>query len=305
MKKLLGLFVVLLFLISCTAPVETLDKRAAEDAAPAAADTAAQAASETASAEPVAAEPVVLTAAEELEEETTLPVLEDDTAERLAREQAAKIAEELNTVTKAEPGDRVTFVEQMLEHYNNLDSYQFKTERGTFYARGDKVRVLLNDPVIKYNVVRGNTTYRQVYMDELIFDRDDKTATGYCAGITEAVNRYCAQLSLHDLDFPLAFSEHWTKMPDEWVREYSSQMSADEEYEKYYIDNRETARITFKDGTEMYFLEKGGVPMKIVKVPLTRVTYDSLVINSVRPEDVLHRSKLDIPAMESFYKPIY
>jgi hypothetical protein len=251
-------------------------------------------------AEPVpAAVPVPEPAAEERP-----PAADDGTAERLAREQEERILETLEQPPKLAPRDRTTIVEQMWETYSALDSYQFRSAKGMWYVRGEKVRFLPVDAVMKSDVMLNNKMYRQVLLDELVFDTEERTLTGYCFGFEESVNNQCANLELHDIAFPLTYGEFMIKLPHEWAREYLTKTPIAEEHEKYYVKNIETIRVRFEDGTEMYFFARAGLPVKIVRG--TEITsYDGLVVNQVRPEDVIHRSKKDIPASEAFSRTPY
>ncbi|MEM4247278.1 MAG: hypothetical protein QXR48_01785 [Candidatus Woesearchaeota archaeon] len=283
MKKFLALFT-LLMLAACTAetPIE-----------PALPQPAVQ---------PEAVEPVAET---QEPEEHQAPVLEDDTAKRLAQEQAEKIAESLEHIQTFPTRERKTIVGEMADVYNTLDSYKFKTSKGTFYVRGNKVRVLLRTPIIKRGIMQGTTRYSEIVVDEVILDRFRKEATGYCFGITEETRNECGTLKIFDTAFNLSYDEVAEKMPDDWLKEYLNVPPVEEEHEKYFLNGIETIRVRFKDGVEMYFSPRAGLPIKVVKGPLDRYEYDNLVPNQVRPEDVIHRSREEIPATELFYKQIY
>ncbi len=296
MKQLIAAIVLALFLISCTAPQSALDERAEEKVmAPAEGETPAE-------------EPEAPVADEQVEsEEERRPSLNDDLAERLAAEQAAKIEESLGTVQKVEPRDRVTGIERMYETFKGIASYQFKTAKGKYFVRGEKVKFLPSDPFMKTNVQKGDKLYRQIYIDEIIMDVPERLATGYCIGVEDDTSSQCAQLGLDDIAFSLPFDEYKTKLPQDWVVEYLNQVPTVEDAEKYYVKGLLTTLLRFTDNTEMYFFPKAGLPVQVVPKgdPLKKQVYDDIVVNQVNPEDVIHRSRADIPAYEAFYKPNY
>lgn len=237
-------------------------------------------------------------------EEEKIVMPQDDLAERLAQEQAERIADALENPPKLEPRDRETFVEQMWKAYSLLESYKFRNAQGSWYIRGEKVKFLPVSPLILYDVKRGEKTYRQVYLDELFFDVQEKTLTAYCFGFSESVNRQCAGLELYDLPFSLPYEQHMIKLPHDWVKEFMNKIPVNEEHEKYYVKNIETTRLKFEDGTEIYFFARAGLPLRIAK-GYDITNYEDVVNDQVRPEDVIHRSKKDIPAQETFYQTPY
>jgi len=294
MKKLLAMLVLLTVLAACNQQ-QQLDKRADVPAAEPAAEPAV-----------VVQEPepaVIVETPEEDAEEP--PVLDDGTAERLAQEQADKIAESLETVPKATPSDRTTVVEQMYETYQGLKSYQFRTFEGTYFVRGEKVRMIPRNAIRMLKVTFNGKEYRDVYIDEITFDREEKIATGYCFGFEEDVNRQCAHFELHDIPFPLVYTAHMRKLPDEWVKEYLNKVPVNEEYEKYYVNDMETTRVYFPDGIQMFFNPRAGLPVWVLFPNDEKTVYEDIVINRARPEDVIHRSRKDIPQTELFTLPKY
>jgi hypothetical protein len=289
MKKIFAFFVLLL-LVACGAPKEQ---------APAVPNETAPA------AEPAAAAPEPVIAEQSQVEVESKPLPDDAVKEKVIQEEQERIAAEVEHIQPLPQRNRTTVVGEMLNTYNTIDSYQFKTSKGTYYVRGDKVRFLPIKTINVRNFIRGATKYPEIFVDEVIFDRTDKTATGYCFGFDEETRRECESLKMPDIPFNLSYSEYFTKMPDDWSKEYASQAVGDEEHEKYFLNSIETTRVAFKDGTEMFFSPLAGVPIKVVKGPLESYTFDSLVINRVRPEDVIHRTRAQIPPNEVFYKPIY
>jgi hypothetical protein len=258
--------------------------------------------SEPAAAEPVVAEPVV--EAQPVQEEQA-PATEDDTAERLAEEQEQKIIEVISQPQNLTARERKTIAGEMFDIFNTLDSYKFKSLKGTFFVRGDKARILLRNPVTMRGVMQGTTRYSEVLIDEVILDRAKKEAVGYCFGETEQTRNECGALEIFDTAFNISYSDFYIKMPDDWLKEYLNVPAVDEEYEKYFVNSVETVRVKFKDGVEMFFFPRAGLPIKVVKSKLDSYEYDNLVPNQARPEDVIHRSRESIPATESFYKQIY
>ena len=125
MRKIIALLALLLMISACTQQAMP-DERAAEATTP-----------ET-------TENIPEIPAEEEEEKTVMP--QDDLAERLAREQAERIADTLEHPPKLEQRDRETFVEQMWKAYSLLESYKFRMPTGTWYVRGEKVKYLPVNP---------------------------------------------------------------------------------------------------------------------------------------------------------------
>lgn len=243
--------------------------------------------------------------AEKIEEAPPAAPAEDDTAERLAEEQKEKIIEYLETPPKLEPRDRTTIVEQMWDIASKLESYQFKTLAGAWFVRGEKVKHVPFNAIRKTDVMAGGTKYREVFIDEVFFDREERTATGYCTGWDENVRKQCASLGILDIAFPLSYDELMIKLPEDWVKEYLGEVPTEEEYEKYYVKNVLTNKAVFKDGVQMFFNPRAGLPLQIILGPLDKVSFDDLVINQVRPEQVVHRSRSEIPPEEMFYQPKY
>ena len=232
-------------------------------------------------------------------------IFEDDTAERLAQEQAEIIEEAIATPLKLQPGDRTSIVEQMYETYQQLESYQFKTFRGSWYIRGDKARLLPFDPIRFNRVQEGKNFFREIFIDEILFDLRGRTATGYCAGIDGTANRQCAALELYEVPFTLNYGEHMITLPHVWVEERLGEVPDREEHNKYTVQGIQTIRVTFQDGTEYYFYPRAGLPLRVVKGIHDKVIFDRLVINQVRPEDVIHRAKEQIPPEEAFFRATY
>jgi hypothetical protein len=284
MKKLLALLM-LLILAACSAPTPS---------EPAAAP------------EPVAAAPSEPTAEERqdviIERQQAL---NDETKEAVIEAEEQRIAEAVAKPQALPPRPRTTIMDNLLATYNSIDSYQFKTEKGTYYVRGDKARFLPRNVINKRNFVQNDVKYPEVFIDEIVFDRADKNAIGYCFGFEDNVRRDCQNLELVDKGFFLPYNETMPMLPDDWLKNYAKIAVGDEQEEKYFLNSIETTRIAFKDGVVMFFFPAAGVPIKVVKGPLESFTFENLVINRVRPEDVIHRTRDQISPNEVFYKPIY
>ncbi len=287
MKRLFALLV-LLVLASCAAPTEP-----------------------TVPSEPVAvpisepAEPAIAPVPEPVQEPAVQPKPADDTAKRLAEEQEQKIIEAISQPPHLPLRNRTTIVGDMWTVFQGLESYHYKSPRGLFLARGDKLRYLPLKQIHLVEVVYDGKKYNDVFIDEIIFDRAKKTATGYCAGYVSDTAKQCITLGLADIPFTLLYDQYYQKTPEDWSQEYMNKPAVDEEYGKYFIKGVETVRVKFEDGTEMYFLPAVGLPLKIVQGPLEVTEFDNMLANRVRPEDVIHRSKSAIPAEDAFYRQIY
>lgn len=279
MKKLLALLL-LFVLVACTAK-QAMPEQKTPEATPVAPEAA-----------PAAPEAVP-------------DQMPDDTAARLAREQEERIIEAVSHPPKVPQREKSSIVKQMLAAFSIIESYQFKTPQGVYYVRGDNVRFLPFNAIRKSGVWQGTVRYPEIYIDEVIVDRETKTATGYCTGVASDAEHHCVGLKLYEIPFSLNYTEVAPKLPQDWAEEYLTAEVIDEEYQKYYIKSIETVRVRFKDGTEMYFLQKAGLPIRIVKGPLELYAFDDLVINQARPEDVMHRSRSEIPQEELFYRPRY
>ncbi len=298
MKRIFAL-IMLLVLASCAAPTEPT----------APSEPVAVPPSEpTAPSEPVAvppSEPAAVPVVEPAEEPVIAAKPADDLAERLAEEQEQKIIEALSQPQHLPLRNRTTIVADMWAVYKKLDSYHYKSPKGLVLIRGDKLRYLPVKQIHLVNVVYDGKTYNDVFIDEIIFDRAKKTATGYCSGYVSDIAKQCITLGLSEVPFTLLYDQYRPKTPDDWSQEYMSQTVIDEEHGKYFIKGVETVRVKFGDGTEMYFNPSVGLPVKIVKGPLEITEYDGLIPNRVRPEDVVHRLRSSIPPMDAFYRQIY
>lgn len=290
MRKIVALIILAVVLSACTAQPPT-DETAQEQAIPA--------------EQAITEEPEKTI--EELKEQVKEQVQEQgkQIAERLAQEQEQKIIETVQEPPKLAPRDRTTIIEQMQKTASQLESYQYRTSKGSFFVRGDKIRIKLLEPIIKHNFKRADKNYDQVIFDEIIINRADKTATAYCAGFTEGVRLQCENKKLWDLDFPIPYEEVNPKTPEDLTAEYVNEQPTAEEPDKYYINSVLTTRVALKNGAEIYFYPKAGLPVRVVLGPLEKVDFEDLVINQVRPEDVTHRSRKDIPSSEIFTKPQY
>ncbi|MEM2916087.1 MAG: hypothetical protein QXT19_01900 [Candidatus Woesearchaeota archaeon] len=263
----------------------------------------------TAPSEPVAvpvsepAEPAVAPAEEPVPEPAAKPA--DDLAERLAKEQEQKIIEALSQPQHLPLRNRTTIVGDMWAVYQTLDSYHYKSPRGLVLIRGDKLRYLPVRQIHLVDVVYDGKKYNDVFIDEIIFDRAKRTATGYCSGYISDIAKQCITLGLSEVPFALPYDQHRPKTPDDWAQEYMNKPVVNEEYGKYFINGVETVRVKFEDGTEMYFQPSVGLPVKIVKGPLEVTEFDGIIPNRVRPEDVVHRLRSSIPPMDAFYRQIY
>jgi hypothetical protein len=286
MKKIIAL-IFLLILASCTAQAPKLDERAVQPEQ---------------TTEATQTEEITETSVEEPPE--PVPV-DDGTAERLAQEQAERIIESIETVQKLPPRDRTTIVEQMWQAFSGIDSYQYRSPKGVYYVRGTKIKLWPYEPIIKRNVQAEDKIIKEAYIDEIFIDRQTQKATGYCTGRLVDAKAHCADNQLFDVPFSIPYSEVNTKLPEDWLKEYVNQMPVDEEPDKYTIKNILTTRVVFSDEVEMYFFTKAGLPIQIIKSRLERINYDDLVINRVRPEDIIHRTKAEIPPEEPFYRPQY
>ena len=288
MKKYL-LFVVLLLMISCTARQLALDQRSPEDAA------------EVLSAEN--ATPAVTVESPPEARETMPAPSDEDLRQKVIAQQEQRIEESLAHPEKFAPRNHTNEVGELIEAAEpSLQSYQFRTSKGTFYVRGGVVRYLLLSPILKHNVARDSVNYTELYLDEIIVDRNAKTAKAYCFGFTDTTRKQCARLQLADIDFDMQYDVANPKLPEDWAREFASKEVTASDEQKYYLNSIETTRLQFPNGGELYMLPKAGLPIKVVVSPLEGYTFDNFVINQVRPEDITHRSKTDIPPQEAFYK---
>jgi hypothetical protein len=284
MKRFLA-FLVLLAMVSCAVP------QAPPKAAP---EPTAQPVQEVPPAEEAIAD----------EPEPSSPP-EDDLAERLAQEQAEKIAEQLETPPKLEPRQRTTIGQQMWDIYSGIDSYQFKALTGAWFVRGEKVKYIPYKAIRLRDITIQGKLYRDAYADEIIFDRNDMTATAYCTGHDENIRQPCANLDITDKPFLLPYEPNMIKLPDNWLKEYKDKQPTLEEYEKYYVKNVLTTKAVYSDGVELYFFPKAGIPLQVVEGPLRKTVYDDIVVNQVRPEDVIHRSRSEIPEGELYFRQKY
>jgi hypothetical protein len=289
MKKILALFVLIL-LFGCGAP-EVAEEKNEVPVEPSVSEPAA------APAEPVPVREDVVIERQQ--------VLDDGTKEAVVRAEEKRIVEAIANPQPLPQRTRTTIVGQMLDTYNKIDSYQFKTSEGVYYVRGDKVRFLPRNALNLRNFMQGDQKYYEIFVDEIVFDRTDKTATGYCFGFDEKVRRDCEMLELFDKAFKLQYNETFKKMPDDWLKEYEKIAVGDEQEERYFLNSIETTRVAFKDGVQMYFFPLAGLPIKIVKGPLESIVFENLVINRVNPEDVIHRARDQISPNEVFYQLRY
>lgn len=286
MKKLLVLLIILV-LVACARQPATLEQRApAENATPAVTVTPAE----------NIAPAVEVTPAEQREE------ADEELRQKVIAQEEARIQEALAHPEKFAPRNRSNTVGDALsDTFSTIKSYQYRTTRGTFFVLGDKIRYVLTDPIRITHVSRAGENYSEIYLDEVIIGRGAKTATGYCAGFTDAVRKQCANLQLFDLDFPLVYDSYNPKLPEDWSREFSAKEVSNEGEQKYYLNSIETTLVQFADGTAMYISPKAGLPIKVVTEPLVSTTFDNLVVNQVKPENVIHRSRADIPPDEVFH----
>lgn len=297
MKKLIALFI-LLMLIGCSAPKSTEQLNETVVAEPSEQVAVAEPSEQV--AEPDSG------ASEQAEKEERKQVLDDSLKEKVIQEQEQKIIETLENPPALPQRNRTTIAGEMWQVFSGIASYKFKTTTGTYYSRGDKVRAILRNPATKRGIIQNGRLYDEIIIDEVILDRAGKTAMGYCFGYTELTRSNCASLKIDDkTGFNVSYDEFAIKMPDEWTRDYMTEKVSEEEHEKYFLESIETIRAKFSDGVEIYFNPLAGLPIKIIKGPLETIKFDGLTINQARPEDVIHRSRSEIPQTEAFYKQIY
>ncbi len=264
--------------------------------------------------------------AEQIKQQTT----EEQVVEEV--EQAAQQVEEIKeTIEQAEQAAPITETEKQLETtiveettskpqqrtrmYRFLDtfasqvkSYEFKYKGDEYYVKGQKYKIILDNPVTAKDVTFGDLKKSLFYYDAVYVDRGTKTAVAYCEGHSSQVNTQCTQLNIYDLMYPVSFTDYDTTLPEDWLFTYLDKEPDQLEDNKYYIEGRSTVYVKFNEEPELElnFDPSTGLVLRADKKKgnqlLERQDYEQLASNKVRDIDVIHRSKSEIPSEETFYR---
>jgi len=193
---------------------------------------------------------------------------------------------------------------QFIKKYENRGlGYQYIYNHNQNKIKGDRIRIKLELPKKIGQVTIKETYYPSFYIDTIYLNRKNNEALGYCEK-----DKYCFSKGLIDVPLRLNYADYKEKTPDEWLYEYAIKQPDLFEERKYYVEEKQTSRATYKTEQgeiRIYYDINIGLPVRIEKqigeYPSTRMTYSDLTAGTVRDIDVIHRSKDEIPPEEAFY----
>ncbi len=220
-----------------------------------------------------------------------------------------KVKETIPTETHEEeitaPAQPRTRLYDYLDKFaQTVTGYSFKYGVNSYFSRGTKYKVILNNAVSAKDVMFGEEKKSLFYYDTVYIDRGSKTAIAYCEGHKSAVNSQCDSLELYDLALPVPYESYMIKLPEDWLFEYLDTEPILVDKNKNYIKNRVATLIRFSNGEiiDLNVDELIGLPLRVdIKkgdALIKRYEYEDLVSNKV---SVIHRSKSEIPTEEAFY----
>ncbi|MBI4146187.1 hypothetical protein HY489_02510 [Candidatus Woesearchaeota archaeon] len=293
-----GVALILLILAACAAPEVNEESKAKQLA-----EQLRQQASE------VVAKPTAEVQPAQTSEPTAQPATEPTpvTPEPVSIPAEQPVAPTAVQEEQTTPAEQSGIMYQLLDTFaKKVTGYQFIRNKDDYLVRGQRAKIKLDKLVLLKNIALPNgTTLGFYYYDTVYVDRTTKTATAYCEGHTDYVNRQCAQYNLYDLPLTVNYSKYNIMLPEDWLFANLNQTPARTEKDKYYVDGRRVLLVAFSD-LELYFDTTNGLPIradqKSNNALIKREDYESLASNKVRDIDVRHRTKEEIPSSETFYR---
>jgi len=207
------------------------------------------------------------------------------------------------------PARQITMMQKLVDAYaKKVTGYQFRYNKGMYFVKGQKFKVVLDDQVLIKNAsLPPNVTGHFFYFDTVYVDRSGKSAVAYCEGHKAPVDRQCKQMNLYDLPYDVDFEEYNIVLPADWLLSYLDKRATGVDEKKYYVNSLLTTVVKFDDAlnTQISFDPQTGLAVRADQTKegaLSRFEYRDLASNRVRDVDVQHRSKAEIPTEEMFYK---
>jgi len=210
--------------------------------------------------------------------------------------------------TKPASGQRTKLYDFLDTFRERVNSYQFVYGSDEYFVRGDRYKIILDQPVTVSRVSFDDVDKNLFYYDTVYVDRSTKRAIAYCEGHDDQTNHQCASLELYDLTYPVAFSEYDLVLPEDWLFTYLNHEPSTVEIGKYYVKGRATTTMVFdlNPTLHLHFDRSTGLPVRADKLNgkqlLERYDYERLASNKVSDADVRHRSRDEIPSEETFFK---
>jgi hypothetical protein len=187
-----------------------------------------------------------------------------------------------------------------------VQSYQFDYQQKTYRVRGSNIKITLDTPIYERSATSvDGKSYPYIWLDAIYLDRKEKSAVGYCEGLTETVKEKCRQFELADVVFPRLFGDYLIPLPEDWLFTFLNYVPSEIQLHKTAIDRRIVDFLRFDvEGktTELSIDPRIGLPLTVVikqgEAVLEKHPYEKLVVNHVREGDVTHH---EVASEDVFY----
>lgn len=311
--RLAAILLLIVFLVGCT-PSATSDKaqKLAEELREQGDEEAKDAVKETEQTAPD------VNSEQEIAEEPQAPAQPKPETAKTAEPQTVESSEQEMSVTAPEDipvnepepsaeaateNDRTIVAELFQTFTTNVSGYTFIYEKDKYVVKGNKYKIVLDEPVRIRGLSLYGERYNLFYYDTIYVNRENETAIAYCEGVNIETSTQCEQLNLYDIPYEVPFKDYTLVLPEDWLHIYMTEWPRNLARNKYYVEGREVLRFDV-NGTELYVDEKLGLPMRVDQRDtgvLHRHEYRKLSANTVRDVDVIHRNRDEIPTDEPFY----
>jgi hypothetical protein len=223
--------------------------------------------------------------------------------------------EEKETITPAIQTKEISFLNKdnvmdyLVELFaKKIQSYKFTINEGEVLVRGNQYKLTLK--IVDRVLLRDEETQKtsQNVITTIYFDRNKKTAIGYCEGKDTGIRRECEKKELLDVPRTLNFFDYDIILPEDLLWEFFKKEVDFVETDKYYANGKKTIRVHFKEDDiryDVFFDETSGLPLRVIKIKdVQTITYDfnRFSFNTVKKNEVIHRNLHEIPSEEYFFR---
>jgi hypothetical protein len=196
--------------------------------------------------------------------------------------------------------ERTALSDAVIKFRQNVTSYTYKSGKGEVWVVDDRIHVRL-DKITPLPEKLNRTI--AVSITDVFVNRATQKATGYCdprseekiLGTFHLDRSPC--LKIIDIPIELSYGEHNPQLPEDWILKYQNMLPVRVETNDQYIRESKGWRavnpiIHLRDGSKDVVLRlelKTGLPIKAEITEGTAkqvVDYDTLLYNSVKPEQV-------------------
>lgn len=183
-----------------------------------------------------------------------------DSDEQTAEEEQAAATELAKSATMG----------QFMATYNTNGGYTYTYKEDNYAVSGDTVKKELAEPQkIQLDQAVGTKKTTMPWADAMYFNTAEKTAIGYCEGLSDRNERMCSGYGLWDVEIPITYDSFYVKTPSDWLMEYIGKVPS-EVKELYRFEE------TGQQVTGVVFVEEGKTIMLDID-PITGIVVRATV----------------------------